>query len=153
MGNDGSRESLDTVAHASAFSRVLCLVGHADAELALEALTAGASGCISKDAGMTEVHKTIVAAGRGELLLPCEVQDALVQRMRRQTPPSAPALTAREAQVLDLAAAGLTSTEIAERLSISVGTVKTHLHHVYDKLAVEGRAAAIAEGLRHRLLR
>lgn len=153
VGDAEHRESLEIVTQASAFSCVLCLVGHAETELALEALAAGASGCISKDADVAEVCNTIVAAGQGEILLPREVQERLIQLMRREAYPSSPRLTVREAEVLALAVAGLTASQMAERLSISMGTVKTHLHHVYNKLAVQGRAAAVAEALRRGLAR
>jgi DNA-binding CsgD family transcriptional regulator len=76
----------------------------------------------------------------------------VVQRLRRAPEPPAPRLTARELQVLNLAAEGLTAAQMAQRLSVSAATVKTHLHHVYDKLGAEGRAGAVAEALRRGLV-
>lgn len=147
------RGSIDTLVQASAICRVLCLFSHDDHDLALEALAAGASGCISKDADLAAVCAGIAAAGRGEPLLPLEVQNGLLQRLRKGASPGAPALTAREEEVLGLAAAGLTSVQIARRLSISPATVKAHLHHLYDKLAVTNRAAAVAEAMRRGMMR
>jgi DNA-binding CsgD family transcriptional regulator len=61
-------------------------------------------------------------------------------------------LTVREREVLQLAADGATTPDIAERLVLSPGTVKTHFRHIFEKLAVGDRAAAVAEGLRHALI-
>jgi DNA-binding CsgD family transcriptional regulator len=58
-------------------------------------------------------------------------------------------LTAREQEVLQLAADGNSTKAIAEMLVVSPGTVKTHFEHIYEKLGVRDRAAAVAEGLRH----
>jgi DNA-binding CsgD family transcriptional regulator len=66
--------------------------------------------------------------------------------------PVAPAVTAREADVLALASHGLTSREIAEALVVSQGTVRTHLEHIYLKLGVSDKAAAVAAALRHGLI-
>jgi two-component system, NarL family, nitrate/nitrite response regulator NarL len=152
VGHRDERDILDTIARASAFSRVVCVVSHVDVDLAMEALAAGAEGCVSTDADPDEVCKVIVASGRGEMILPSEIQDTLVQRLRRAPEPPAPRLTARELQVLNLAAEGLTAAQMAQRLSVSAATVKTHLHHVYDKLGAEGRAGAVAEALRRGLV-
>jgi DNA-binding CsgD family transcriptional regulator len=67
------------------------------------------------------------------------------------TPTSPAGLTAREVEVLRLVAAGLTNAEIADRLSLSVRTVTTHLTHIYTKLDVSTRGAAIRFALDHEL--
>lgn len=107
---------------------------------------------MSTDAGPDEVCDTIAASGRGEMQLPPAIQDSLVERLRHGEPLSQPTLTPREQEVLELAAQGLSAAEMADRLSISLPTVKTHLHHVYDKLGVGGRTRAVAEALRRGLL-
>ena len=61
-------------------------------------------------------------------------------------------LTTRELEVLRLTADGLSAPEIAERLVLGVTTVKTHLHHIYGKLGVSDRAAAVATAIRRGLL-
>jgi DNA-binding CsgD family transcriptional regulator len=66
--------------------------------------------------------------------------------------PAAPAITPRETDVLTLASHGLTSTEIAEQLVLSPGTVRTHFENVYLKLGVSDKAAAVATALRHGLI-
>ena len=61
-------------------------------------------------------------------------------------------MSERERQTLELVAEGLTAPEIGRRLCLATPTVKTHLHHVYDKLGVAERAAAVAEAMRRGLL-
>jgi len=85
----------------------------------------------------------------GETALPMEVQRALTDRLRQPSP----LLTSREEQVLELAAAGLTISQIAERLYISHSTAKSHLRRVYDKLDAPNRSAAVATALARGLLR
>lgn len=62
-------------------------------------------------------------------------------------------LSAREIEVLELASRGIGNKEIAKRLWISETTVKSHLNHVYEKLGVNDRTAAVAEAFRHAILR
>jgi DNA-binding CsgD family transcriptional regulator len=69
-------------------------------------------------------------------------------RARWERAPRPPQLTARERDVLELVALGLTNGEVATRLFISAGTVRTHLEHVYDKLGVRTRAGAVAAAFR-----
>jgi DNA-binding NarL/FixJ family response regulator len=78
-----------------------------------------------------------------------EVGEFLVHRRGELAPP---ALTAREGEVLQLAAQGYSSRQIAERLQISPATVKTHFEHIYSKFGVRGRAAAVAHALRSGLI-
>jgi DNA-binding NarL/FixJ family response regulator len=63
-----------------------------------------------------------------------------------------PSVTPRETDVLRLASHGLTYTEMAEELSVSVGTIRTHMEHIYPKLGVSDKAAAVATALRHGLI-
>jgi two-component system, NarL family, nitrate/nitrite response regulator NarL len=63
-----------------------------------------------------------------------------------------PALTAREREILRLTADGRSAPQIAEQLYLSPTTVRTHLQHLYEKLGVSDRAAAVAEAMRQRLL-
>jgi two-component system nitrate/nitrite response regulator NarL len=64
-----------------------------------------------------------------------------------------PTLTRREREILEMLGDGLTAREIAERLVLGTATVKTHLHHLYEKLGVTDRAAAVAVAMRRGLLR
>ena len=73
-------------------------------------------------------------------------------RLHGGGPSEPPSVTPREADVLMLASHGLTSAETAEQLVVSVGTVRTHLENVYEKLGVADKAAAVATALRHGLI-
>ncbi len=80
--------------------------------------------------------------------------DALAARLAARPAPAdaGPRLSAREAEVLRLVAAGRSNPEIAEALFVSPRTVTTHLTHIFAKLGVEGRAEAVALALRHGLI-
>jgi DNA-binding CsgD family transcriptional regulator len=80
---------------------------------------------------------------------------AQAERLHSRETPGAPGrrlVTPREIEVLQFASHGLTASEIAEQLVLSVGTVKTHLRNIYRKLGVADKAAAVAAALRHRLI-
>lgn len=119
-----------------------------DADI-LGAVEAGASGYLLKDAPPAELVAAIRAAARGESALAPGVAARLLQRMRA---PQA-ALSARELDVLTAASGGLSNQEIAERLFISETTVKTHLGHVFSKLGVSSRTAAISAAREQGILR
>ena len=78
-----------------------------------------------------------------------EVGEFLAHRRGELVPPP---LTARELEVLQLAAQGYSGRQIAERLRISPATIKTHFEHIYSKFEVRGRAAAVAQALRAGLI-
>lgn len=118
-----------------------------DADI-LAAIEAGASGYLLKDAPTDELERAILAAAAGESALSPAVQQRLLQRIRDPIV----TLTARELEVLGLAAAGLSNDKIAARLFVTVATVKTHLAHSYGKLGVQSRTAAIAAARERGLL-
>lgn len=129
--------------------RVLVLTtfdGEADV---LPAVAAGATGYLLKDAGTDELAAAVRAAQRGESVLAPAAAGHLMGQVRR--PPPA-LLTARELEVLALVADGASNREAARRLFISEASIKTHLLHVYGKLAVRDRAAAVGEAYRRGLL-
>lgn len=145
-------ETLAVVARIAACATVVCLVARLEDRLALEALAAGAAGCLSKDADFAEVHESIVAAGHHQITLPPQIQVRLLEHFREHAAVRDATLTQREHEVLVLAAEGLTVSEMARHLSVGVATVKAHLQNLYEKLHVHSRAAAVAEGLRRGLL-
>lgn len=120
-----------------------------DADI-LRAVEAGAAGYLLKDAGRDELVDGIRQAAAGKTVLAAAVAGRLVDRMRG---PAQPALTRREIDVLELVARGHTNREVADRLSISEATVKTHLLHIYAKLAVDGRTAAVTAALERGIIR
>jgi two-component system nitrate/nitrite response regulator NarL len=139
-----SRECLAT--------RTLFLSAYYDQEIVYSALAAGAAGYLSKDARGNEIADAVVAVARGETVLGRDIQAAVAQRIRQTAQRSAPELSAREREVLELISTGLSAPEIARRLNLGTTTVKTHLQHVYEKLGVGDRAAAVAEAMRQHLL-
>lgn len=106
----------------------------------LGAVEAGASGYLLKDAPPDELITAIRAAAEGETALAPAIAGRLLARMRSPQP----SLSARETEVLRLVADGASNGDIAARLHISDATVKSHLVHVYTKLGVSSRTAAVA---------
>ncbi|HEV8373866.1 MAG TPA: response regulator transcription factor [Actinomycetota bacterium] len=130
--------------------RVLVLTTFDTESDVVSAIEAGATGYLLKDAPRAELFRAIRAATRGEAVLAPAVATRLVGQLRE---PAAPALTARELQVLELVATGATNRVVAARLHVSEATVKTHLVHAFGKLGVSDRTAAVAVALERRLFR
>jgi DNA-binding NarL/FixJ family response regulator len=130
-------------------ARVLVLTTYDTVRDVVPAIEAGATGYLLKDAPRQELVRAIRAASRGEAVLAPSVATRLVGQLRA---PAADALSDRELQVLTLIAQGETNRGAAARLFISEATVKTHLLHIYAKLDVNDRAAAVAAAYERRLL-
>lgn len=107
----------------------------------LGAVEAGASGYLLKDAPPHELVAAVRAAARGESALAPAIAGRLLARMRAPQV----SLSAREIEVLQLVAEGESNGEIAARLHVTDATVKSHLVHVFSKLGVGSRTAAVAE--------
>jgi DNA-binding NarL/FixJ family response regulator len=122
-------------------SRVLVLTTYDTDSDVLPAIEAGATGYLLKDAPRDELFRAVEAAARGQAVLSPAVATRLMGQMRQ---PAAEPLSQRELEVLGLIARGSTNREAAKQLFISEATVKTHLLHVYAKLGVNDRAAAVA---------
>ncbi|GAA1946679.1 response regulator [Kitasatospora viridis] len=119
-----------------------------DADI-LTAVEAGATGYLLKDAPPEDLVAAVQSAARGETVLAPPVAARLLGRVRA----GRPSLSPREAEILQLVAEGLPNRQISKRLFISEATVKTHLVHIYEKLKVDSRTAAIAAGLASGLIR
>jgi two-component system nitrate/nitrite response regulator NarL len=134
-------------------TNVVFLSAFLDAKTVYDAVAAGANAYLSKEAETQEIVTAILAASRGETILGPEVQTGLAEQIRfREETESRPRLSDREHEVLRLIAQGLSAPEIGERIHLSTATVKTHLQHLYEKLGVSERAAAVAEGMRRGLV-
>jgi two-component system nitrate/nitrite response regulator NarL len=133
-------------------SRVLFLSAFTDAPLVYDALEAGAAGFVAKDAERAEICEAVERVARGETVLSPGLQSGLVAQIRLRAQDDRPVLTAREAEVLHLLAQGRSAPAIARELVLSPTTVKTHLGHLYEKLGVSDRAAAVAEAMRRGLI-
>lgn len=105
----------------------------------LAAVEAGASGYMLKDAAPEEIHRAVHDAAAGRTALAPAVAARLMGRMRDDST----SLSAREVELLELLATGLSNQQIARQLFISVATVKTHLVHIYQKLGADNRTAAV----------
>lgn len=115
----------------------------------LAAVEAGASGYMLKDAPAEQIHRAVADAAAGRTALAPEVAARLMDRVRQPSQ----SLSAREVELMQQLAAGYSNREMARLLFISEATVKTHLVHIYQKLGVESRVAAVAEARRRRILR
>jgi DNA-binding NarL/FixJ family response regulator len=125
-------------------ARLLVLTTYdSDAEI-LRAIEAGATGYLLKDAPREELFRAIRAAARGESVLAPAVAARLMTRMRA---PAEESLSAREIEVLQLVATGASNRAVGKALHISTATVKTHLVHIYGKLGVSDRTAAVTTAL------
>ncbi|MFI0901327.1 response regulator [Streptomyces sp. NPDC020983] len=130
-------------------TRVLILTTYDTDEEIERAVEAGAIGYLLKDATREQLVAAIHAAARGETVLAPRVAQKLVSRMRRPAPV---VLTAREQQVLDAVADGLSNVEIGRRLVIAEATVKTHLLRVFAKLDVSDRTHAVVTAIERGLI-
>ena len=130
-------------------ARILVLTTYDTDSDVLPAIKAGATGYLLKDTPREELFRAVVAANRGESVLSPAVAGRLMGSLRA---PVKEPLSQRELEVLRLIAQGSTNRETAGRLFISEATVKTHLLHVYAKLGVRDRAAAVAAAFERGLL-
>lgn len=119
-----------------------------DADI-VRAVDAGAMGYLLKDASPEEIFAAVRGAVQGRSVMSAPVASRLFQQLRN---PDA-ILTPREAELLSLLTEGLGNRELGRRLFISEATVKTHLAHIYAKLGVDSRAAAIATAIRREGMR
>jgi two-component system nitrate/nitrite response regulator NarL len=131
---------------------VVLLSAHITPEAVYECIAGGASAFLSKEADRDEICAAVAAAARGEVRLAADVQGHLVRELRLRAAARAPHLTSREREVLLMIADGLSAPDIAERLTLSTATVKSHLQTLYGKLEVSDRAAAVAVAMRQGLL-
>jgi len=120
-----------------------------DADI-LPAIEAGATGYMLKDCTREELFHAVRAARAGEPVLAPAVAKRLIGKMRL---PAEEKLSSRELEVLQWVAGGASNSEIAARLHISQATVKSHLIHIFGKLGVSDRTAAVTVALQRRLIR
>jgi|HubBroStandDraft_1064217.scaffolds.fasta_scaffold239895_1 two-component system nitrate/nitrite response regulator NarL len=133
-------------------TRVVMLSADSSSGLVYDAIKLGAAGFLTKGATLDQICDAVIAVARGETVLAPEIQSGLVSELRERDQPARPLLSSRELEILRLIAEGLSGPEIGTRLFISSSTVKTHVKSVLDKLGVNDRAAAVAEGMRRGLI-
>jgi two-component system, NarL family, nitrate/nitrite response regulator NarL len=145
-------EVLEAAASEELPTRIVLLTGYPDPDAVYRAVTAGAAGFLVKVASGSEICDRLVAVARGETVLAPEIQSELAGQLRIRAHPEAPLLSPREREILELIAAGDLAPDIAKRLGLSPATVRTHLQHLYEKLGVSDRAAAVAAAMRRGML-
>ncbi|MGY0231574.1 response regulator [Longispora urticae] len=149
-GGDGVT-AIRALKAAGSTSRVLVLTTFDTDTDVLPAIEAGATGYLLKDTPREELFRAVRSAARGEAALSPAVAGRLMGQLRRE--PAAEPLSQRELEVLGLVATGHSNREAARVLFISEATVKTHLLHIYAKLGVNDRAAAVGEAFTRGLLK
>lgn len=142
-GAHGQAGGVDATARIRALPnppQVLVVTNYSSDADILGAVSAGAVGYLLKDADPAQLVDGVRAAARGETVLSGDVATRLMGRLRDP----GRSLTARETEVLRLVADGLSNKGIAARLTLTEATVKSHLVHVFTKLGVGSRTAAVA---------
>jgi DNA-binding NarL/FixJ family response regulator len=148
MPEMGGVEAIRRLRESAPAVRVLVLTTYDTDNDVLPAIEAGATGYLLKDAPREELIRAVRAAFAGDSVLSPSVARRLMGQMHR---PAQDALSQRELDVLKLIADGAANREVAAKLFISEATVKTHLLHIYEKLGVRDRAAAVGEAYKRRL--
>jgi DNA-binding NarL/FixJ family response regulator len=120
-----------------------------DADI-LRAIETGATGYLLKDTPREELFGAIRTVAQGQSPLDPGVAARLMQRVRN---PEEEGLSTREIEVLELVARGTSNKEIAKQLWVSETTVKSHMLHIFDKLGVTDRTAAVTEALKRGIIR
>lgn len=130
--------------------RVIALTSFQEDTLIQRALDAGAAGYLMKNISARELAVAIRSAYQGKMTLSPEAAEALVhaRTQARETEH----LTERELEVLKLMVAGLNNAQIAERLVVSLSTVKYHIGNILMKLRVENRVAAVTAAIQNKLV-
>lgn len=138
------------IIQANCTSRVLILSSFGDDRRVHQAMQAGATGYLLKNASIHQMTEAIRAAANGRTTLSPEVTQALIHAHSRPQPTYQ--LKPREKEVLTLLIAGMTNDQIARELDLSLSTIKFHVSSILAKLAVESRTEAVALAVRERLV-
>lgn len=149
-GTDGITATR-AIRHKYPQTQVIALTSFSEEALVQGALQAGALGYLQKNATAADLAAAIRAAHSGRMTLSSEAARVLSQSVM-QPPLAANALTEREREVLQCMAAGLNNQQIAERLVVSLGTVKFHVSNIYQKLGVDSRVMAVKVATERRLV-
>ena len=149
MPEMGGVEAIKQLRRRTPSAHVIVLTTYDTDNEVLSAIEAGATGYLLKDAPREELIRAVRAAHRGDSVLSPSVAGRLMGRARR---PASDAISPRELEVIKLIAGGANNREAAARLFVSEATVKTHLLHVFEKLGVRDRAAAVSEAYKRNLI-
>jgi DNA-binding NarL/FixJ family response regulator len=131
-------------------TQILILTVYEDSESIFQALKAGASGYLLKRSEPEDIVRALKDVYEGGAPMSARIARKVVQSFRDSTPEPSPAmkLTDREEQTLSMLAEGYANKEIADKMAVSLSTVRTHLRHIYDKLHVRSRTEAVLKFLK-----
>ena len=132
---------------------VVMLTAHADAKTAAEALEAGCSGFVPKEGQVDDLIRAIRGAVAGEIVVPPELLDGLVSRLRPRRPEIGDDLTPREIEILSMLTAGHSTEQIVNDLMLSTHTVRNHIRSILSKLQAHSRLEAVAVAVRLGIVR
>ena len=130
---------------------VIILSSFSEEQEVIEAIDAGALSYLMKDSPPEKLAEAILAAGRGESVLSPRITKKLMKRATSEQPVIDP-LTDREEEVLSCLVSGSSNKEIADKLNISITTVKTHVSNILRKLEVEDRTQAAIKAIDNNLV-
>ncbi|MDQ2826095.1 MAG: response regulator transcription factor [Actinomycetota bacterium] len=138
-------------------SQVVMLTMHADGDVMARAIQAGAIGYLVKDCSTEDVVTAVRLAASGESILSPELASSMLSEVKKESRRSAngdsPVISAREEEVLQLIADGMSLPEVSAELFISVKTVKNHLASIYAKLDARDRTQAVLRAVRMGIIR
>lgn len=145
-------EAIPTLLQRHPTAKVVVLTSATSDRALVAAVEAGAAGFLSKSGGVRRVVDTVRAAAADEAVLPEEVLERLLPLMGRGAEGRHAQLTTREVEVLQLVAEGLTNAAIAERLVVSLHTVRNHVARISRKLGAHSKLEALSIALRQGLV-
>jgi two-component system nitrate/nitrite response regulator NarL len=147
-----AEQVLNAVGRDGLRTRVVLIAAEPNPDLVYSAIENGAAGYLTRAADAREVCDALTAVARGKTVLAQELHAAVFDEIRLRAFRERPLLSVREREILKLIADGLSAPRIGATLHLSPATVKTHLQHIYEKLGVSERAAAVAAAMRRGLL-
>lgn len=150
---DGSGiDAIAVLKHAAPDVEIVVLTGFADSASLARALEAGCAGFVSKGDRLDELITAVEAVADGQVRVPPDLLHGLVGHLRPKGDRLGHDLTAREREILQLLAAGRSTTEMVAELVVSVHTVRNHVRNVLQKLNASSRLEAVAVATRAGLL-
>jgi two-component system, NarL family, nitrate/nitrite response regulator NarL len=152
LGDLDSRRILGLVRSEQLPTRLLFVGDDFDDGTTYDLVGEGAAGVLAKTASADQVREAILAAASGRDFLSGESLAAVTREIRLRKHEDRPILSAREREVLQRIAEGESAVEIARAMHLGLSTVKTHRAHIFEKLGVSDRAAAVAAAMRRGLI-
>jgi len=137
------------IAELAKTTKVVVLTGSDSNEVLVNALLMGARAIVKKTFAAENIREAIRAVVSGTVWMPADLRDKLAARSGNER---AEGLSAREAELVRYVAVGMRNAEVADKLSITEGTVKVHLNNIFKKLAIRDRVELTLYAIRHHLI-